>query len=164
MSENATTEEVVWPSLAKVQKIEEVLKEDEATKARIGKETVALKKRGETATEKVSLLAAKVTKQLIEEGKNPFASKKSDVLLAAAAILDGAAPATAPSVPSPTSEKSATPAKINQNIGVVSLLLSAIQIAERDAEAGNESRLGDLKKVKDAYVRVANIVTSSRAS
>jgi hypothetical protein len=160
-----TANEVELPSAARVKRIEQLLVADAAVKEKLGKKEVVLKGRDGTP-QRFAKEVIEVTQALIDAKKEPFTVLKKDVLTMARKVLkideSPVAPATeppaAPETASAPSTKASGKKVVDQTISIVSLLLSAINIAEiGDSHTGADARRKKLMEIKDEYVAAANI-------
>jgi len=160
---------VEMPSAARVKRVEQVLRSDATLKERLGKKDVNIKGRGGT-TERFTQEAVSVTQALLEAKKEPFTVLKKDIVLCAQKVLNintEAVAQVAEPPPPPNdnnkSEKGSKPQKttVDQTISIVSLLLSAINIAKySDSHSGADARRKKLEEIKEEYVAAANIKIS----
>lgn len=162
--------EVEMPSAARVKRVEQALKSDEIIKERLGKKSVKISGRGGTS-EHFTQEAVDVTNALIAAKKEPFTVLKKDIIATAMKVLninsEAVAPSTEPAAP-PTEKSEGKTAKnnsrsnaVDQTLSIVSLLLSAINIAKHsDSHSGADARRKRLEEIKDEYVSAANIKVS----
>jgi len=169
------------PTVARVSRVESILTGEPAFKGKLGAKSETLSKRDGTKV-KFALGVVQVAKAIHAEGKDAVALGKNDILKIAMKVLgvgDGntvapGAEAPAAEAPAETSESSApvaeaetseapaeapagdakTKPSINQNISVVALLVSALQIAEVDSKPGAESRRKKLNDLLQEYNQV----------
>lgn len=170
-----------WPSAARIDRIEKEMKGDPAIKALLDKSlTIQAPKRG-GGTQKFLKQAALVAVELIRTGKDPFTAKKMDILAVAKGVCEGtlvvespesaSTAATEAASPSTTTEtstddvaaaapKPVTSRKPSHGIAIVSLLISALELANSEAGASPSGeareRLSKLKALKDEYVAEMN--------
>ena len=155
------TKPVELPSAARVKRIEQLLIADSAIKEKLGKKEVNIKGR-DGKDVKFHQQVVDVTAALLEAGKEPFTALKKDVMLMARKVLKidetPVAPATEPPSAPADAPVKASKKIVDQTISIVSLLLSAINIAEiGDSHSGSDSRRKKLIEIKDEYVGAANI-------
>lgn len=166
-TETNETTTVELPSQARVKRIEQVLTADPAIKEKLGKKEITLKDRA-GQSQRFSKEVIDVTQALIDAKKEPFTVLKKDVLVMARKVLKmdetpvspNSEPPAAPSdaSSSASTSKSNTKKVVDQTISIVSLMLSAINIAEiGDSHPGADSRRKKLVELKDEYVAAANI-------
>jgi hypothetical protein len=159
----AETETVELPSAARVKRIEQLLVADPAVKEKLGKKEVSIKGR-DGQPQRFAKEVVEVTQALLDAKKEPFTVLKKDVLAMARKVLKIDETPVAPSSEPPAAPaetptpKSSSKKVVDQTISIVSLLLSAINIAEiGDSHSGADSRRKKLVDLKDEYVAAANI-------
>lgn len=155
MSTENTTEKSI-PSVARLVRVETVLNSDPTLKSKLGKKTVKTTKRGGDAVlfspEVVAVAAA-----MVAAGVDPCASGVSKADITAAAVKVFGTPtaplvtAAEPSGDQPLPTPPAVGSKPGHNLGVYTLLLSAIQLAQADSIPGADRRKSQLEDVAEAF-------------
>jgi hypothetical protein len=155
MSETATAEAKIKSITgARVSRIQSILTRDGALKDKLSGKMTIIK------DTKYHAEAVVVTEAIHKDGGEAYNIAKADVLDIARRILNvndatGAA-APAENAESGTGAPNGAPQKFNQMVSVVSLLLSAISIADQhDGHPGNKGRLEKLKDLTDDYTKNA---------
>jgi hypothetical protein len=163
-----TTPDASIPSAARLSRIESVLTGEPAFKGKIGKKTVTVPKRDGSKVH-FAPEVVDVGRAIQADNKDAVTLSKKEILGYAIKVLNGGAapaseaadtgdePAPGPSAPAgevaPAAGKSLSDLQpqLNQNISILSLLVSAMQIADLDKQAGADGRRKKLKELAEEY-------------